>query len=162
MSETSSIAQRFWARVEKRGPDECWPWKAGINHNGYGLFRTGSRRDDSRKAVLAHRMSFQLEHGRLPAPCALHRCDNPSCVNPAHLFEGTRADNMADMRAKERARSRPLRGEENPKTKLTEAAVETIRTLRGLVSQRRLAKIYGVAQPTIYKIQKRLCWRPAP
>jgi hypothetical protein len=86
--------QRFWTKVDKRG--SCWLWTAGVNRQRYGQFQLDGR------ALGAHRYAFFLAHGRWPVPCALHTCDNPTCVNPDHLVEGTRAQNNADMLAKGR------------------------------------------------------------
>ena len=90
------IARRFWAKVEKT--DGCWLWRAATGANGrYGRFGIGS------KVLLAHRVAWTLAHGELPdAARVLHRCDNPLCVNPAHLFLGTQGDNLRDMTSKGR------------------------------------------------------------
>lgn len=92
--------ERFWSKVDRRGPDECWPWTAAKNR-GYGVIGAGPR-SSGRK--FATRVSWELEHGAPPRSDMdiLHRCDNPPCVNPAHLFEGTAADNVADMLGKGR------------------------------------------------------------
>lgn len=89
---------RFWLHVNTTGA--CWLWNDGQRPDAYGHFR----RDDGRQ-VGAHRFSYELHHGPIPDGLhVLHRCDNPPCVNPAHLFAGTRLDNMRDMIEKGRAR----------------------------------------------------------
>jgi hypothetical protein len=86
--------RRFWERVDtSAGPDACWPWALGRNTMGYGRFYlTGGR------ARLASRVAFVIANGREPKPgyVSCHTCDNPPCCNPAHLYEGTFADNRRD------------------------------------------------------------------
>lgn len=93
-----SLADRFWAKVDKSGgPDACWPWLAAVNGAGYGIIRLRG------KNIRAHRVAWELASGQLNDRVhVLHRCDNPPCVNTAHLFTGTHGDNMADMAAKGR------------------------------------------------------------
>lgn len=95
--------ERFWSKVDRGGgPDACWLWTAHKTRGGYGQLRV-----DGHQAT-AHRVSWELAHGPIPpghgyhGTCVLHRCDNPPCCNPSHLFLGTNADNMADMKAKGR------------------------------------------------------------
>lgn len=105
---TVSVAERFWEKVDKRGPDDCWEWR-NPSHTGYATFCT-----DATTTVAVHRFSWELENGPIPegdgyhGTCVCHRCDNPSCVNPAHLFLGSHQDNMRDMNEKGRGRWRHL------------------------------------------------------
>lgn len=93
--------QRFWRDVDKRGPDECWPWKRSTMRGGYGRFPVTSRNQQR-----AHRYAYELTHGPIPKDIVIcHRCDNPPCCNPAHLFAGTHADNVRDRVAKGRSSS---------------------------------------------------------
>ena len=88
--------RRFWSKVNKS--DDCWTWTASCNKWGYGQFRLNGR------CVLAHRAAYVFEHGPIPDGLfVMHLCDNPPCVNPAHLTLGTHTDNMADMKAKGRS-----------------------------------------------------------
>ena len=94
------IRERFWAKVVCGGPSECWEWTATLDGGGYGRIKSGGKLDG------AHRVSWELHHGKIPVDrWVLHRCDNRKCVNPAHLFLGTRGDNVSDMVQKGRAKN---------------------------------------------------------
>lgn len=139
-----TLADRFWAKVDRRGPDDCWPWLAARNNHGYGVMR-----DAGGRLSLSHRISLALD-GRDPAgKVARHGCDNPGCVNPAHLSAGTQAENIADMIG----RGRGLVGERNGSTKLTELDVALIRAAHAAgARQADLARQHGVVPSCIGKI----------
>ena len=148
---------RFWARVDRSGgPDACWPWLGALDASGYGrVFVLGSG-----CGALVHRVSFQLAGGGEPeAVC--HRCDNPPCVNPAHLFAGTRAINNADMARKGRAsRANGKKGEAHRAAKLTNDDVKRIREVNatGALKQRDIARMFGVCQRTVGRILLGVGW----
>lgn len=149
-----TLEQRFWGKVNKRGPNECWPWTAARHKYGYGCFRIG------KKWHRASRIAWELSTGKKPAQHlgVLHRCDNPSCCNPHHLFLGTQLDNVRDMAAKGR-RVNHL-GEDHGRSVLTTADVKIIRATpfrRGAFTE--LAERLGVAKNTIGDIYRRRTWR---
>lgn len=151
------LTERFWENVQK-GPD-CWIWIAGKFDNGYGQFRVGT------KKVKAHRFAWELVNGLIPERIkVLHKCDNPPCVNPSHLFLGTNADNTADCIRKDRAAlERNLKhfyGESHPNSVLTEDLVIQIRELyQSGRSKYSLAKQFQVGQSTVNQVVKRITWR---
>ena len=155
--ERKSLADRFWSKVEKRGDDECWEWQGAITTFGYGYLGIARRQP----AVRTHRVSYELNIGPIPdGMCVLHKCDNPPCVNPAHLFLGTRADNNADKMAK--GRDYDKQGEHNPRAKLTLQDVEAIKKLRRCgMTQQAIADLFGVCQVNISSICLGKNWKSA-
>lgn len=148
----STPTQLFWTKVDFNGPivrqdlGSCWVWTAHRNGNGYGVFMYDCR------SYSAHRISWFLTCGaKLGKLHVLHRCDNPGCVRPDHLFKGTHATNMIDKAQKERGN----------RTKLTAATVRQIRLLYGTGSFSRaaLGERYGVSQGTISDAIMRRTWR---
>jgi hypothetical protein len=158
---TKAQMARFWQRVDRNGPvpphaphlGGCWIWTGEKSVPGYGYLSSGRKS----KKVIASRLSFAIHCGRWPEPCCLHRCDNPSCVNPAHLFEGTIADNNRDMWSKGRGTNSPRKGEDHHKAKLTEEAVMEIRATPART--RELAVRFGVSVSTIKRARNGQRWR---
>jgi hypothetical protein len=146
-----SAEERFAKSVAKT--DGCWLWKASKDKNGYGIFR------GELAGVMftrAHRFSYALHTGDLLVNMhALHTCDNPSCVNPDHLFSGTNADNMRDKVQKGRSRA-PV-GEQNGHAILTERQVRRI--LKDPRPYAEIAAQYNVAASTIGSIKQRYSWK---
>lgn len=144
---------RFWSKVELRGPEECWLWTDGKSLKGYGSMNMGG------KTSQAHRVVWMLTHGSIPTGLLVcHRCDNPPCCNPRHLFVGSSADNTHDMVAKGRLYT--PRGEENGLAKLTAAKVREARALHAAgVGLSELARRLGVDRSNISRAVNRKSWR---
>jgi len=99
---TNKQLSRFWDKVDKKGPEDCWTWTACKNTHGYGGFRVNDRRE------VAHRVSYRIHHGDPEGTNVLHSCDNPQCVNPNHLRAGTKKDNACDMARRGRQQKQKL------------------------------------------------------
>ncbi len=142
-----SLRESFDKKYGIVEPSGCWVWTSTMKSNGYGCIQIGSRVDGSRRIVRAHRASWALHNGPIPDGLhVLHHCDIRSCVNPAHLFLGTNADNVRDREKKGRGLPSVLFGDANGKTKLTDAEVAEIRALAGRMLRREIAALYGVTQ----------------
>lgn len=149
MAYDDKTTKRFWSKVTK-SDNGCWLWQGSlIVRNGYGQF---SAKVGGRWTMLrAHRVAWELWHGPLPpGVCVLHKCDNPACVRPepGHLFLGTQAENLEDMRKKGRASPPPwLGGTKHPLAKLTQAkAAQAQRWKASGVSYSEIARRLGVSR----------------
>lgn len=144
--------ERFESRVS-REKHSCWVWTGPLDKNGYARFRNATGYPE-----LVHRVAWRFYRDVDPGIlCVLHRCDNPRCVNPRHLYLGTQADNVADMWARGRANPGVSRGERHGCAKLTEEAVKEIRTSKD--TARKLAEKHGVSDTQIYDVRHGKSWR---
>lgn len=163
------LSERFWSRVDKT--DDCWNWTGPKTADGYGrLYREG-------KTIRAHRLSYEMHHGPVPSGLIVcHRCDNPSCVNPDHLFVGTGAENIADCEAKGRrnvpARSgdfhwtkrrpdRVAKGQVFSRSEITDELVRRLRAryAEGGITQRELAAQHGISHKNLSLILAGKTWK---
>lgn len=138
----------FWRMVDRKGPNECWPWALSVDERGYGHVTVAGWH------TTAHRAAYACINGRPPRNAVvMHTCDNPPCCNPAHLRIGSQADNMMDKHLKGRHGDARNFGEQGS-AKLTDAQVAEIRQRYASenISQRRLAAEYGVGSTQIARI----------
>ncbi len=146
---------RFWSKVNVGSSTDCWEWTGAKTGFGYGHMTISGQ-----KQIYAHRLSYAIHNGSISAGLHVcHSCDNPKCVNPAHLWLGTHAENMKDRNRK--GRTNPPRGDKSASAKLTEADVIDIRErakIRKLGDINSMAKEFGVTRGTIYTVIARLTW----
>lgn len=155
------VEERFWPKVMRPLQwDACWPWTGAKRSGaqGYGNFKI-----QSYVSVRAHRLSYALYYGHSPgALLVCHKCDNPVCVNPAHLFLGTVQDNSDDMKRKGRGAKRDQRGELNGAAKLTAADVCKVRELIAAGQTNiAIAAQFGVTHSLISRIRRGRAWGEA-
>lgn len=156
----SPFELRFWSKVNKKSDFECWEWMAYKNKEGYGKFKVGGKKGT---AVGAHRIAFELTNGLIkqeegkPRILVCHKCDNPPCCNPNHLFLGTDQDNVNDREKKGRNKIPMLKGADHGNAKLTEDQVRTI--FHSNLKGKQLSKIFKVSQGLISSIRHRSCWK---
>lgn len=176
-----SVIERFETKFIPEPNSGCWIWIAAADKRGYGRFRIGSLTDGSRRTAIATRVAWVIYKGELPQNLDVcHRCDNPPCVNPEHLFLGTCLDNMRDCVSKGRhsygerhskiqkshiiaGPTHPLfgrpgrKGTDHHAAKLTEADVRAIRADARLLAL--VAADYGMCFQSIWNIQQRKTWK---
>ena len=149
-------ADRFMRYVDKAGPSGCWLWTGAKRNHGYGAMSVGSKRDGTKRAEQAHRISYEMYKGPIPPGLHVcHACDNPSCVNPAHLWLGTPGENARDRDAKDRVQH----GESHYAAKLTAADVAAIIKDGAGMSQAALARWFGVHPSNISMILAGKRWK---
>ena len=168
---------RFWSKIDRNGPvhsvelGNCWVWTGNLSPDGYGQFMITSPllpEKPRQKAARSHRVAWELTHGVAASESlVLHKCDNPKCCNPAHLFLGNQLDNINDMMRKgryvngiARAPSAAARGEANGAAKLTGSQVlEIIAARRSGSRVLELAKLFNVSVATVKRICAGRQWR---
>jgi len=145
------VIEKLWRNVDVRSDNECWVWTGKTANFGYGIIQ--HRRG---YALRAHRVSWIIKHGQIPPGMVIcHKCDNPPCVNPSHLFLGTKQENTNDMVRKGRMKKPPVRfGEQHHRATIPNSEIERIRASNETYGS--IAAKYGVSPKTIYRIKKRI------
>lgn len=140
---------RFWQKVRKAGPNACWRWTASRSQNGYGKFLWNG------ETTTAHRASWEIHYGPVPeGKFIIHACEHKDCVNPAHLYLGSRQDYVD--RAKQAGRYGA--GESHSQVKLTTQQVREIRDLSDIATYEEIAEYYGVSPSQVCRIVRRKAW----
>lgn len=148
------VVSRFWSKVARLEPNDCWEWQGKIQRDGYGKFSVG------KKSVVSHRFSYTLSNGHIPSGLLVcHSCDNRKCVNPSHLWLGTMSDNMQDASRKGRM---DYSGERNSQATITldDARVIKRRRLSG-EQLKDVAKDFGISIQQVNAIAKGRSWKNA-
>ena len=143
---------RMWAKTDVRGKDECWEYQGYRKHFGHGSISVFKR-----STVTTSRIVFYLSYGYLP-PAVCHKCDNPPCNNPWHLFGGTIGDNHRDMDSKGRRRAPKHERDTFPLTKVTSAEVLQIMDRRAAGERvKDLAAEYGINEGHMSRLSRGMC-----
>lgn len=153
------IEERLRRNMRVNPVSGCWEWQ-GCKRSGYGHTIVGSRTDGTRHTERAHRLAYMVWNGEIPRGYDVcHKCDNPACINPNHLFIGTRQDNVDDRERK--GRNVIKIGEEQPRSKLTKKVVKEARWERAYrgTSFQKLADKYGVSKKTMQNAIAGVTWK---
>ena len=148
------LEDRFWPKVDKLGPDDCWLWRASRDGAGYGMIKIGG---GAKGNYRAHQASLIIAGKSRPTEdhCALHTCDNPSCVNPSHLWWGTKTENNRDRATK--GRSANMNGMRSSRSKLDDEAIRIIRGSKD--DNAAMAQRFSVTKENISMIRLRKTWK---
>ena len=156
----ASIAKRLVKYSSPKDEHGCIHWNGYSDKDGYGLLNV--ELESGGRPVRAHRLSYEQKNGQIPVGFfVLHKCDKPSCINPDHLFLGTPKDNVDDMMKKKRNRCgrKGMPGEKNPKAKLTEQQVKTIRCLAKTYKIKDIANMYGISVSNASRTINHVYWK---
>lgn len=160
MPVAATLEEVFWRHVSPEPNSGCWLWDGAVSKRGYGKIGRRSPHSGRVQMLSAHRVSLTV-HGVAigQGMNVCHRCDNPPCVNPAHLFVGTQKENIRDCVVKGRAKRASVSGEANPNAKISAADVSAIRArLASGEKQRVIAADFGLRQTTISAIKHGSLW----
>jgi hypothetical protein len=158
MTEWARTRAIFWSKVAVRGLDECWNWLGAHTPHGYANFSGSSIRRALGMTTRAHQVAFLLTRGYVDKTLhVLHSCDNPGCVNPMHLRQGSHSENMRDKVVRNRSRLNLRTGELHWASKLDSAKVRAIRLDNR--TQRAIAADYGISQTLVGDIKLRKIWK---
>ena len=154
-TQNQSVESRFWSKVNRKNDDSCWEWLSPFDKKGYGQFSIG------KKTFRAHRISWVYTFGPIQEGLFVcHKCDNPRCVNPNHLFLGSHIDNVRDMDRKGRRKNAPSYLDKHGNAKLTNCQVMRIKEFISVgIQQNKLAKFYKVSTGCINHIAKERQWK---
>jgi len=147
--------ERFMDKTHFVPESGCWIFAGHWQSSGHASLSFAGRRQ------MAHRVAYQMTYGPIPdGLCVCHRCDTPSCINPSHLFLGTKAENNYDMARKGRRKGIvAVCGARQGHAKLSEADVARIRSMAGIIPEREMAAALGISKGTVSNIVRRKSWR---
>lgn len=160
MRNISPLERRFWSKVNRLDNYKCWEWVASKSIDGYGKFKIGGKKG---RAIGAHRVAWELTNGlisqpeRSPRILVCHRCDNPGCCNPSHLFLGTDQDNVNDRESKRRNKIPGFKGSDHGMAKLGDSQVREI--FNSQITGRAASRQFNISEGMVSMIRNRKSWR---